>query len=344
MHQPTTYRLLVLTDHRTHSVENSIYDLLRALAADPRCRQLDVASRGIEQNAGFFTGEQEDAPLFAASVSGDFAFDDQGRFFHRELHRVDATAYDAIFLRLPHPVAPPFWDFIERHFPARKIINRPSGIRETSSKAFLLNFPEVCPPMQLCTSVEDILSFSRRYATVLKPLRGYGGQGIIRIEDDQVWIGTDEKTSLQEFLSILEKEEVHYLAMQFLPNVSQGDKRVIVVGGQVLGGTLRVPPDGSWICNAAQGGQAVQAQVDADEQRIAETITPVLLEKGIYFFGFDTLVGNDGRRVLSEINTMSIGGLRQTELLTGQPVTRRAASLIWDRVNSMNHGTTVHTN
>jgi glutathione synthase len=111
-----------------------------------------------------------------------------------------------------------------------------------------------------------------------------------------------------------------------------GDKRTIVANYQVLGSALRMPAPGSWMCNVAQGGHGVPAEMDEDEKIIERTLTPLLHQKGVIMYGFDTLVGDDGRRVLSEINTLSIGGLVPLEELTGKPILSRAARLLWDHV------------
>ncbi|MCB0638435.1 MAG: hypothetical protein KDC54_17515, partial [Lewinella sp.] len=222
-------------------------------------------------------------------------------------------------------------------FPEAHIINRPTGIWTTSSKRFLLNFPELCPPMAHCRSVDDILAFRDQQAMVLKPLRSYGGQGIIRIDGDRAWLGLKE-LSLDRLLEILDQQEVDYLAMAYLSQVGQGDKRVIVVNGQVLGGVLRVPAADSWLCNAAQGGRAEASEADADEQAIAARLTPTLREHGILIYGFDTLVNDDGHRVLSEINTMSIGGMPQMAALSGRPIVEQVAEHIWEYVNQSMYG------
>lgn len=104
------------------------------------------------------------------------------------------------------------------------------------------------------------------------------------------------------------------LAMKYLKKVCQGDKRIIVANGRVVGATLKTPKEGSWLCSLARGGSSSFAKPDELEIRIAETISPVLTDKGIVFFGFDTLVDDDGHRVLSEINTLNVGLLSEAEL------------------------------
>ena len=117
-----------------------------------------------------------------------------------------------------------------------------------------------------------------------------------------------------------------------------GDKRTIVANGQILGSTLRLPAPGSWMCNVAQGGMAIPAEVDPDDRKIASRLIPLLGGLGVIFFGFDTLVDDDGRRTLSEINTLSVGGLPQIADFTGKPIVKDAAQLLWEYVKSEIYG------
>lgn len=333
------YKILTLTDHSGHSSENSLYALMRTMLEHPDCEGIDVASRGNEANDGFFH-HFKSTVLEVMRVNQDFDFQPDGRQFLQEVIQRDLKDYDVVILRLPRPIPVGFFDFLRQHFPEKYIVNRPSGIEVTSSKAYLLNFPDICPPMELCDSVESILRFRERFPIVLKPLRNYGGKGIVRIEGDKVQYGNLTLT-FKDFLPILKENlEVDgaYLGMKYLKNVSQGDKRVILVNGQILGASLRLPPKGSWMCNVAQGGSSVLSEADEQEQLIATRISPYLLEQGIVVCGFDTLVEDDGRRILSEINTLSVGGLPQAAKQSGRPVVKQTVNLIFNYLNTSEKG------
>ena len=302
----------------------------------PYCQQIDVASRGWAENAAFFEGKSA-GNLLASTVTADFSFDPEGLHFKTHLKPVDLANYDAIFLRLPPPLDNDFLTFLTQHYPDQKIINRPSGLMKTASKAFLLNFPEICPEMQLCESRAAIRAFAEKFPIVLKPLRNYGGKGIVKIENQRVEADGFEQ-DLASFLEAYDRDPEPYLGMKFLKNVGEGDKRVVVVNSEVLGGVLRLPPPGAWLCNAAQGGRASSTGLTAEELHIAEVISPILKKEGIVMFGFDTLVNDQGKRILSEINTLSIGGLPQMGKLNGQPVVPRAADLLWKYINDEIYG------
>ncbi len=185
--------------------------------------------------------------------------------------------------------------------------------------------------MRICTSLENITAFKEQFPIVLKPFREYGGKGIVRIDGNKVWDGKTQLT-FEDFKSKLESQPIEYLAVKFLKNVTKGDKRIVAVNGKIMGASLRLPPENSWLCNVAMGGSSNLTEVDDDEIEIIKTLNPVLSKMGIVMYGVDTLVGDHGKRVLSEINTTSIGGLPQIAKLTGKPLVKEATDLIWNYV------------
>jgi glutathione synthase len=136
-------------------------------------------------------------------------------------------------------------------------------------------------------------------------------------------------------ITIFRQNPEGFLAMEFLKNVSQGDKRILVLNGQILASSLRLPAEESWLCNVAQGGHSVAAEATSEEIKIIETISPKLLEAGILIFGVDTLVANDGKRILSEINTLSIGGFPQAEKQTKKPILQQTINGIIKYVDTV---------
>eukprot|EP00903_Cladosiphon_okamuranus_P000396 g394.t1 len=224
-----------------------------------------------------------------------------GQLMRAGEQEVDPQDFDVVFLRLPRPVTDEYLLQLEQLFERQVIINRPSGIIETSSKAFLLELGEVCPPMRLVRSVDDVLAFAEEFPIVLKPLRGYGGAGVLKVNGNKLDDGNavhDTREYLQQLTQELEEDGM--LAMQFLKNVSQGDKRTIVVAGEIMASSLRMPATDSWLCNVAQGGTSVPAVATEEEVEMIATIHPKLEAAGILIYGVDTLVNDDGKRVLSE--------------------------------------------
>lgn len=300
---------------------------------NPRCQQIDVASRGNDINRLFFE-KMAVKSLYASQVHSNFEFTEDGRFFKKDLNRVGIRGYDAVLLRLPHPVAPGFWQYLATAYPNTLFINAPKGIEITGTKGFLLNFPDLCPPMKRCKSIQEIEEFRSRFPVVLKPVRSYAGLGIVKIEGDRVYGSEGGEMNWQNFVQSLEGKNFDYLAVKYLENVHQGDKRIVICKGEILGAALRTPAAGGWVCNVARGGRSSGAEADEQEKAIIARLNPVLEGHGIIFYGIDTLVGEDGKRVLSEINTLSIGGLTKIEDYSKRPVVRQAADLLWQHIGS----------
>lgn len=319
------YKILILTDHLTHTKENSFYALTNELQKHSLVDQLDIASRGNTANHDFFYALNS-YELNVASPTKKIKFKQSGKQFTKHTQTRSLVDYDFIFLRLPRPIPLGFFHFLGRFFDEKHIINRPSGIAETSNKSFLLQVQHLCPPIKLCRTMTDIQQFQQQFPIVLKPLEDYGGKGIVKVQDDFIYHGK-EMQALFTYEQELQKQfdRGGYLAMRFMKNVGQGDKRVLVVNGNIIGASLRLPPKDSWICNAAQGGSSHQAIADEQEQWIAEELHKILAPKGIGIFGMDTLVDDNGKRILSEVNTLSIGGIKQIQKQSKTPIVKRTA-------------------
>lgn len=324
------YNILVLTDHSRHSDQNSIYAILDEMVRHHQCKSIDVVSRGIEKNQDFFMG-QGSADLFATSFDHQFKFTENGFYYKKDLHKVNIKNYDIIFMRLPRPVTDSWLKWLVETADHAIIINNPLGIIKTSSKKYLLNFPDQCPDMRLCNSKSDVLEMAKNYPIVLKPLREYGGKGIVKIHGGKVDTGY-KILDLDAYLTSIETELTNdgYLAMKYLKNVSNGDKRILVVGGEIMASSLRLPAEGSWLCNVAQGGQSVKSDVTSEEVEIINAIAPQLLAEGILIFGADTLEDDNGKRILSEVNTLSIGGFPQAQQQSGKPIIKMTINKIFE--------------
>lgn len=323
-------RILCITDHLTHCQDESIYPLLKAMSKHSFCESLYVASRGNPRNLDFFNAKGKEY-LEACLVDSRFAFEEEGKIFLIETQSVRINSFDVIFLRMDRPVPGFFLEYLEKLVKPERIINNPEGIRIAANKKYLLNYPDICPPVRLCQSIEDIDEFKGEFPIVLKPLENYGGQGLVRIDENEVEIER-KIMPYEQALSHIERhleEEGAYLAMKFMRNVIKGDKRVLIVNGQAVGAMLRLPPDGSYICNMSQGGTSHYAKVDSDEHAIIAALSVPMNELGVVVYSIDTLEDDDGVRKLSEINALNVGGFIEAERHSGLPVIRKSAELIW---------------
>ena len=321
-------KVIILTDHTNHSSENSLYDLSVKMLAHFKTESIDIVSRGNSENNEFFSSIA-DSKLWATRIDENFAYSSEDHPLLKDLQQVDITTYDLVWLRLPPPLSSDFLNYLHHVFSNSVIINNPKFIHETGSKKFLVNFPTISPPMKICTSIGEINEFRKLFPIVLKPFNEYGGKGIVKIENEVVSSGV-KTCSFDEFADHYKQHPIDYLAVKYLKNVSQGDKRIVVVNGQILGASLRLPAENSWLCNVSMGGSSNRAEVEPEEEAIVKIVNPLLSELGIVMYGIDTLVNDEGKRVLSEINTTSIGGLPQIAAMRNEPLVEKAIDLIWD--------------
>lgn len=332
-------RVLIPTNHETHSAYDSIYGLARSLSEAPGKHEVFLMSTAHNQQ--HFACDAETIRYHAYHPS--FTFDERNEFFAREdFAEGNWRDFDAAFFRIDRVKGQPdaiydYFKFVDRQNNLLAYVNSPAGLLTTKSKAFLTDVAEHCPEFIIAASLRDARKHFIDREFVLKPLDGYGGSGIVRVHPQEgiELDGTRYSTS-NELASVARKLEEQFpmVAMEFLPRITEGDKRVLVVGGECLGAFLRVPSQGSWLATLAQGASSEMSKPDDHELAIIEAIDPVLQKAGITIYGIDTIVGNDGRRVLSEINTANVGGFRQIEETTGRPIMKVAASKILERLNS----------
>lgn len=322
-------KVLVLTDHTVHSKENSIYAILQEMMLSEECDYIDIGSRGLQENNDFFIKELF-STIYVSRVTSQFVFDESGKCYQQDVKRANPKDYDLIFLRLPRPVTDKFLIGLKSALPNVVFINDPIGILKCSTKAFLLNVQDACPPMKLCRSIQDVLDFSDKFDIVLKPLKEYGGKGLIKIVNGIVNDGSRDFDKM-EYLQSLESQIVAdgYLGMKYLKNVTNGDKRLLIVDGEILGASLRLPPPDSWLCNVALGGKSIGSEPTDREREIVNSVYPKLKEHGVLICGFDTLEDDNGQRVLSEINALSIGGFPQAQRQMNKPIIKSTIEKIF---------------
>ena len=320
--------LLIVTDHSSHAATNSLYELGVALIESRKNVNVWVCSKGSPENKDFFNADKA-ALIYATQINTSFAYHPLGLSFSNTLTVLERDKIDAIIVRMPQPLNASFLKSLNTIVTQEKIINSPEGTIETSSKEFLLQVEHLCPSPSLCHYLDEAILLSKKMEIVLKPLYSYGGIGIVRLSKDYFWDG-DHRYPIADIKNYISDEYFPMLAMRFLPNVSLGDKRTIIVNRQILGSALRLPAANSWICNVAHGGHAILSEADEDELKIENELTPLLFEKGVIMYGFDTLTDDNGKRVLSEINTLSIGGLGPLSELSGRPILKQTAELLWN--------------
>jgi len=237
--------------------------------------------------------------------------------------RTDLSAFDVVLLRQDPPFDMNYIDstfFLEKVHPATLVVNDPVEVRNAPEKLFVTDFPGLQPPTLISNDREAIADFRRRHGdVVLKPLNGRGGSGVTRhLADDP------NLDALLEIHAQLSPEPV--ILQKFLPSVTKGDKRILMVDGEAVGAINRVPQKGQIRSNLAVGGRAEAVELTARDREICEAIGPELKRRGLLFVGID-VIGD----YLTEINVTSPTGAVALKTFTGIDAT----DILWRRVEAI---------
>lgn len=187
------------------------------------------------------------------------------------------------------------------------VLNRPEAILAFNEKLFALHFPDLMPITSVTRHIADLRRFmeARGGDMIVKPLDGKGGEGIFHLVD-----GEKNITSILEQSTQFETRFV--MAQEYLPAIREGDKRILLLEGELLGAVMRVPAHKEVRANLHVGGKAVKAELTAADHKIIERLGPVLEREGLFFVGIDVI----GDR-LTEINVTSPTGVQEINALEG---------------------------
>jgi len=176
-----------------------------------------------------------------------------------------------------------------------KVFNHPAAVRDHSEKLSITEFPELIPPTLVTRELGAIEEFHKgHHDIVIKPLDGMGGMGVFRVGSDGLNLA-----SIVETLG--ENGSRTLMVQRFLPEIAQGDKRVLLIGGEVVPFALARIPQGQEIRgNLAAGGKGVAMPLTDVEKRIAQSLAPILNQRGLFLVGLDLIGG-----CLTEINVTS---------------------------------------
>jgi glutathione synthase len=207
--------------------------------------------------------------------------------------------------------------FLERIHPKTLVVNNPVEVRNAPEKLFVTEFPGVQPPTLITSDIEAIYDFRARHGDmVLKPLYGGGGSGVVRLSADD-----PNLDALLELHALIGREQV--IAQKFIPAVSSGDKRILLVDGEPVGAINRIPAKGQVRSNLAKGGRAEAVELTARDMELCAIIGPELRRRGLLFVGID-VIGD----YLTEINVTSPTGAQQLKRFGGAD----AAAALWNSI------------
>jgi glutathione synthase len=241
--------------------------------------------------------------------NGEFAILDLGRDVDVVLMRQDPP-FDLGYITATH--------LLERIQDETLVVNDPASVRNAPEKVWVLDFASFMPPTMVTRSLGAARHFLAEHGEiVIKPLHGFAGGSVFRI-------GSDGRNlaSLMELFNRAYREP--HVVQKFLPEIAEGDKRIVLVDGEVAGAINRVPGEGEIRSNLAVGGKAAKTELTAREEEICAALAPELKRRGLLFVGIDVI----GGRWLTEINVTSPTGIVAIDKFNGTDT----PALIWQAI------------
>ena len=239
------------------------------------------------------------------------------------------TDFDALLMRKDPPFDMKF--FFATHLlsliDAKKcfVMNNPKGLREANEKLYALRFPEQIPPTLVSSNLSWLKAFMDELGgeMIIKPLDGCGGSGVF-------YLNQQDRNTNSILESATDNGRKLVMGQRYLPEIRQGDKRLILLDGTPLGAVLRVPLESETRGNIHVGGQCVKAEVTQRDKEICTALAPQLKADGLYFVGLD-VIGN----FLTEVNVTSPTGIQEINALNGVQLERQVIDFIEQRARTI---------
>ncbi len=253
----------------------------------------------------------------------------QGDHFTRDAYRrIDLVKdVDVVLMRQDPPFDLSYitaTHLLERLAGQTLVVNDPASVRNAPEKVYVLDFAHFMPPTLIARRIEDVREFHARHPgdLVMKPLHGNGGKAVVRIPADG--------SNLGALIELFDNAWVEpHMFQPFLPEISEGDKRIVLVDGEIAGAINRRPGEGEFRSNLAAGGYAEPTTLNAREEEICAALGPALKERGLVFVGIDVI----GGKWLTEINVTSPTGIMAIDRFNGTNTPAR----IWDAIEARLH-------
>ena len=237
---------------------------------------------------------------------------------------IDLADWDVVWLRQDPPFDMGYittTHLLDRIHPDTLVVNDPTWVRNWPEKLKVLDYPDLTPPTAIARDLDTLKAFKEAHGDViLKPLYGNGGAGVFKLTKED-----RNLNSLHELFAGINREPL--IMQKFLPDVAKGDKRVILIDGEPVGGINRVPAAGETRSNMHVGGRAEKTDLTERDLEICARIGKDLKDHGQVFVGIDVIGG-----WLTEINVTSPTGLQELERFNGVNVTAKLWEAIEGRV------------
>lgn len=256
-------------------------------------------------------------------------FDDPTHWFELGDRKTEALGEDhVVMMRKDPPFDSPFLyatHILQRAANAgAMVVNNPQSLRDCNEKLFATQFSDLCPPLLVSNSMTKLRAFHKKHQDVIfKPLDGMGGSGIFRCKNGD--------SNLASIVEVLTNNGIGYImAQKFIPAITAGDKRILMVNGEPVEYALaRIPADGELRGNLAAGGRGVAQPLSPRDKEIAHRVGPVLRDKGLFFVGLD-VIGD----YLTEINVTSPTCIKEIDAAFDTGIGARLISAIEQALSS----------
>ncbi len=294
--------------------DSSFALMLSAQARGHELFHYDVGTLTLDENDRLLAKAN---PVRVRNVAGDhFEMDaarqiDLGRDADVVLMRQDPP-FDMGYITATH--------LLERIEKETLVVNNPASVRNAPEKVFVLDYRHFMPPTMVTRSVEDVRAFMAKHGSiVVKPIHGNGGKAIFRVPESG-----ENLSALFEVFNQTWPEP--HMVQPFLPSVADGDKRIVLIDGEVTGAINRKPGEGEFRSNLAQGGSAESTVLTSREEEICAALGPELKRLGLIFVGIDVI----GGEWLTEINVTSPTGIVSIDQFNGTDT----PAMIWDAIEA----------
>ena len=256
------------------------------------------------------------APVTVQRVVGD-------HFAREDFRSIDLVRdIDVVLMRQDPPFDLSYitaTHLLERLHGQTLVVNDPASVRNAPEKVFVLDYARFMPPTLIARRIEDVRDFHARHPgdLVMKPLHGNGGKAVVRIPADG--------SNLSALIELFDNAWVEpHMFQPFLSEISEGDKRIVLIDGEIAGAINRRPGAGEFRSNLAQGGSAEATTLTAREEEICAAMGPELKARGLVFVGIDVI----GGKWLTEINVTSPTGIMAIDRFNGT----NTPAKIWDAI------------
>ena len=238
--------------------------------------------------------------------------DDEGNHFNLgNPFETDFIDIDFVLMRQEPPFNMHYitYTHILEHLPENvRVINNPVSVRNAPEKLLVTFFKDLMPETLISLDAESVLKFQKIHKDiVLKPLYGKGGEGIIRLEENEDMV--------EEVKNFIKDQDEPIMVQPFLPEVKYGDKRIIILDGEPVGCLNRIPAKGEFRSNLGVGGIPKLSELSESDIKICDAIKPTLKEMNLVFVGIDVI-----GKYLTEINVTCPTGVRQIKNLGGPDI------------------------